>query len=188
MNDPIPANRLKVMGVLGLLVLVFWGFFIAHVALSALPYASIRLPLNNIFDISNLMPEGWGFFTRSPRQDRILLYHKRNASWTSAALPPLGQLRYAMGWDRAPRAQSVEMAILLAAPNTPLHWASCKFEPRACLEQTEGSGVRVKNRNPLPTLCGEVGIVKQPPTPWAWRDASRPVIMPSQVARLEIEC
>ncbi|NJK43476.1 MAG: SdpA family antimicrobial peptide system protein [Pleurocapsa sp. SU_196_0] len=188
MNDSIKSNQLKAIGVLGLFVLAFWGLFIAHVALNALPYASIRLPLNHVVNTSNLMPEGWGFFTRSPREDRLLLYQRQNSSWTSAALPPLGQPHFAMGWDRAPRTQGVELAILLTAPKTQLTWSSCQVEPRHCLERVKRSRIRLKNRSPMPTLCGEVGVVKQPPIPWAWRNATQPVVMPSQVTRLGIEC
>jgi antimicrobial peptide system SdpA family protein len=175
-------------GILTVFVGLFWAIFVLYVALGALPFNPIRPPLLESIRTQLWMPEGWGFFTRNPREDRILLYAFQNETWQSAALSPLGQPRYAMGLDRAPRAQGVEMALLLAVPALQKSWTSCRVDPVRCLSQQSTSKKTIKNRSPNPSLCGLIGFVTQAPIPWAWVNSPKPVVMPSNTARVEVVC
>jgi antimicrobial peptide system SdpA family protein len=175
-------------GVFSLLVGLFWSTFVLYVALGALPFNPIRPPLLESLRTQVWMPEGWGFFTRNPREERIFLFSSVNGSWIKAALPPLGQPKYMMGLDRAPRAQGVEMAMLLSAQSVQKSWKSCQGEPRRCLERQETAPTKVKNHSPNPSLCGLIGFVKRAPIPWAWVNSPKPVVMPSSTARVEVVC
>ena len=48
--------------------------------------------------------------------------------------------------------------------------------------------LHITNRSPEPTLCGAIGVALQKPIPWAWIDLPRPVVMPSRVVLLEVQC
>jgi antimicrobial peptide system SdpA family protein len=176
------------LGVVAILVGVFWSTFVLYVALGALPYNPVRPPLLESLRTQVWMPEGWGFFTRNPREERIFLFSSDHGSWIKAALPPLGQPKYMMGLDRAPRAQGVEMAMLLAAQPLRTSWKHCEGAPTQCLERQETASLKVKNRSPNPSLCGLIGFVKRAPVPWAWSNSPKPVVMPSSTARVEVVC
>jgi antimicrobial peptide system SdpA family protein len=175
-------------GVFSILVGLLWSIFVLYVALGALPFNPIRPPLLETLRTQVWMPEGWGFFTRNPREDRIFLFSSVNGGWIKAALPQLGQPKYMMGLDRAPRAQGVEMAMLLVAQPLRKSWKPCQGEPTRCLERQVTAPAKVKNRSPNPSLCGLVGFVKRAPVPWAWVNSPKPVVMPSSTARVEVVC
>ncbi len=66
-------------------------------------------------------------------------------------------------------------------------WQSCQGLPTSCLEAAPLGG-NVENILSPPSLCGELGFVKQPPIPWAWSQAADETVMPSEVLRLQITC
>jgi antimicrobial peptide system SdpA family protein len=98
----------------------------------------------------------------------------------------------AHGWphlltfSRRSKLSGVEIGLLLSSLAEP-NWQTCRGSPEGCLEGAPARG-SIENALPSPTLCGEVGIVAQPPVPWAWSRSSGRTVMPSQVLRLEVVC
>ncbi|WAS84895.1 MULTISPECIES: SdpA family antimicrobial peptide system protein [unclassified Corallococcus] len=177
------------MGLLAL-GLLFGGSSVAAYALhAALPYNPLQLPFEDRFDIRLVLPEGWAFFTRDPRDERILSYLRTpGGQWVRANQTPNFQPRNAFGIDRAARAQGVEMGLLLEATRQ-LGRHACEEDPLKCLERAPSERT-LRNESPNPTFCGQLGIVFQPAVPWAWSRSHRgkAVVMPSKVLRLDVEC
>ncbi|SEU34443.1 SdpA family antimicrobial peptide system protein [Stigmatella erecta] len=177
------------LGWLALGLIIGWSTVAAYALHAALPYNPIQLPFADRFDIRLVLPEGWAFFTRDPRDDRMLPYVRgADAQWSMASHTPNFQPRNFFGIDRAGRAQGVEMGLLMEAARE-AERQGCEEAPVACLERAPVAR-KVSNTSPHPTLCGEVGFVFQRAVPWAWSHSRREkkIIMPSKVLRLDIEC
>ena len=167
-------------------MVLFWIVFAVYCVHPALPYSSVRLPGTQAVNRLVLAPQGWGFFTRSPREDRQLVYGRGRDGWKSAAKGPHAQLRNELGLDRSSRAQGVEIAMLMGA-GAARAWRACEGKVTACLD-TLPRGAAVRNPSPNPSLCGTVAIVNRPPVPWAWVRSPVPVEMPSRILPLEVSC
>ncbi|WP_232293471.1 SdpA family antimicrobial peptide system protein [Stigmatella aurantiaca] len=191
-DTPSPAPRSagpRRLGLLALGLIIGWSTVAAYALHAALPYNPIKLPFEDQFDIRLVLPEGWAFFTRDPRDERMLPYVRgADAQWSSASHTPNFQPRNFFGIDRAGRAQGVEMGLLMDAARKAERQA-CEEEPSVCLERAPVAQ-KLSNASPHPTLCGQVGFVFQKAVPWAWSRSNREkkIIMPSKVLRLDIEC
>src|SRR5260370_33742536 len=91
-----------------------------------------------------------------------------------------------MNFSRRWKLPGNEVGIILNEVTDP-QWQACQDPPVTCLEKAPSSGT-VENMLVGPTLCGDVGIVRQPPIPWAWSQASDETEMPSEVLRLQGPC
>ncbi|AXG80370.1 SdpA family antimicrobial peptide system protein [Streptomyces paludis] len=138
-------------------------------------------------------PQGWAFFTKSPRDPELVPYRYAGTSWKTVSMGPHSRPSNAFGLDRASRSQGIEMALLLnEAPE--LKWTECEDHPdvETCLESITSASAdgpaRIRNRSPEPTLCGTVAIVQAEPVPWAWRDLMDATHTPGRAAVWEVTC
>jgi antimicrobial peptide system SdpA family protein len=167
------------MSLLGAIAAVYAG----HVPI---PYNPIHLPFETALSAAVFLPQGWKFFTRNPRAETTFVMERTARGWSIAEGSATGSLANALGASRRGRARSVELGQLMAqVPKS--DWSDCDRTPGACLEEIS-TPVRLKAAGRRPQLCGIHGIVSQRGLPWAWRDANPPVVMPSRVLLLEVQC
>lgn len=179
------ALRLLGAGALGLLA--FWLTFSVYALHPALKFNPLRLPFESSLRMQRWTPEGWKFFTRNPREDRTrLLGRRQDGAWIDIGLGPNFKVSNLLGFSRVPRAQGIELA-LLVHDVAKSEWVRCTEQPEACLERLDHS-VPLSNHSPEPTVCGTVGFVMQQTMPWAWASMTPEPIMPSRVMRLEVQC
>jgi antimicrobial peptide system SdpA family protein len=167
----------------------FWAAVLFYALQPALPYNPVRLPGQDEISTKILFPEGWAFFTKSPRDERPFVFVRTATGWTDASRAPIRRARNAFGLNRAVRAQNVELALLLNEQAVRKGWKACEFKAFGpCLDAAPAAMLR--NTSPRPTLCGEVGVARQKPIPWAWaRSESREsVVMPITAVRMRVEC
>lgn len=169
-------------------IVAFWVSVIFYVVHSQLPSNAIRLPgqEQSRLTITTLTPQGWAFFTKSPREPQIGVWRLAGASgWQDARLGPHSELWNVLGFDRRSRAQGLELGIMqTAVPQG--KWTPCDgADVHACLARTP-SVVTIRNLAPNPIHCGSIGLVQREPLPWAW--AGSRTVMPATVARLEVTC
>lgn len=182
----IRQTSLRRLGVFAVGIAGLWAVLALYVVHAALPYNPLRLPYAHALRTQVWAPEGWAFFTRNPREPRPFLYRLDGATWASASLGPHARASNAFGMNRRARAQGVELGLLLeGVPSR--SWKRCEEAPLGCLDAAPAAA-RVANRSPRPSLCGTIGVVRQAPVPWAWARAPKPVVMPSNVIRLEVSC
>lgn len=174
------------LGLATISVVAFWMFLVVYAAYPALPFSPVRSPLQRQLGIATMLPEGWAFFTRDPREPRTWIYARGPRGWAKNSLWPHSRLRNLFGLNRESRSQGVELGSFLNWMNG-RRWAKCHDEVTTCLERVPVLA-RLRNRYERPTLCGTVGLVMQPPVPWAWSTSPHEVIMPSAVVKLEITC
>ncbi|MFF4799736.1 SdpA family antimicrobial peptide system protein [Streptomyces sp. NPDC001351] len=163
--------------------------------LPALYVIQIHLPGNTLTfpgqktvapTVGRLVPQGWSFFTKSPRDSELQPYVLHAGAWEDRLLAPHGAPHNAFGLNRRSRSQGIEMALLLAEAHG-LRWTKCDRDLAACLGEAKEPG-RATNRTPEPTLCGRVALVEQKPVPFAWRDIMHTTHTPDRLTVLDITC
>ena len=155
-----------------------------------LPRNALSLPAENATTkrvASRLLPQGWAFFTKSPRDPSVIVYELADGKPESLSLTPHSSVHNFFGLDRASRAQGPEYALLLSTvPES--HWVTCETTLQACLSEYRGSTEKVVNRFPSPTFCGIVFAARVVPHPWAWRELKSDTHRTDKIVRLQVEC
>ena len=161
-----------------------WSATVVSITVAALPYNPLTMPFGQERGIKMFVPEGWGFFTRDPREPDLIVLTKSTGSWRILRNMPIASAANAFGIDRYPRAQSVELAMILHGVSD-ADWKGCSVAVETCLDRT--AAIPVTDRSPYPTLRGTLGLVKQEPIPWAWSANSDMVVMPSAVVVVNVD-
>jgi len=186
-NDRQKPQSLLPLAAIGVIISSVWAVVALYAIHAAMNHNVLRLPFEESVHTQFFLPEGWAFFTRNPRDDRYFVYRLApDGSWIDTNLGPHNRPRNAFGLNRKSRAQGVEIGLLLVSIQDQ-EWTACRKSPTACLATIPVSK-DFKDISPNPTLCGEMGVVMQPPVPWAWAGMQRPVTMPSRVSRVRVHC
>lgn len=140
----------------------------APIAVATLPTADHLDPaLKRVANaLREVIPEGWSFFTKSPREPFVEAETPQGVSVSTA---PNAQPRWAFGWNRASRQGGIDIERLLAALDDEA-WARCEpsDSPRDCTTRATQRIVRVDGLSP--DLCQQLVLKRVTPTPWAFRD------------------
>jgi antimicrobial peptide system SdpA family protein len=169
------------------------GMFGAWIALAAyaihasMPFNPITLPFEaeHKTALIEVLPEGWRFFTRNPQEEQVIPLVLIDGTWRPASAPS-SSARNLFGLNRAGRAQSVELGLLLEQMQPKDRWAPCDGSPAECLSRAPVA-THLANPSRAPTMCGDMGFVAQRPVPWAW-SANRNLEMPAKVVRVAVKC
>lgn len=180
-------STVRALGWYSIVVAGLWSIVFAYAMHAAMPFNPIKLPFENRVSVRMLLPEGFGFFTRSPREDRLLLFRRSDRGWQSASVGPSQKAAHAFGVVRAVRAQSIEAGLLMEGLGNPTRWKRCSEDPLACMARS-ASSADISNRSPDPTLCGTVGLAIQETMPWAWAARGAKVTMPSRIMVATVRC
>jgi antimicrobial peptide system SdpA family protein len=177
------------VGLLAVALLLLWSAVIAYTVHPILPENALQLPFEDRDVLVKLLPQGWAFFTIDPRLPQVRAYVRRaTGGWQGdrgAYCAHWYQCPF-LGFSRAGSLPAIEVNLIVDGVRDPL-WQACRGPPPSCLETTP-SRANVTDRLSRATLCGDVGIVRQEPVPWAWSGSDREVIMPSHVLRVMVGC
>ncbi|GGO04898.1 SdpA family antimicrobial peptide system protein [Microbispora bryophytorum] len=157
--------------------------FVTYVLHAALPVNAVELPFENRDVIRQFIPEGWAFFTASPRTVYPQVYENAAGAWRlhgGTLVVPSGLF----GLNRSQRAEGTEAALLVSSIPKDT-WQSCDTLPTNCLNGMQPA-VALRNTSTLRHICGDIGFVNQEVLPWAWRRSS--TVMPSTVVRVRVTC
>jgi antimicrobial peptide system SdpA family protein len=173
---------------LGVLALVHLGLLAAiaiTAAVAAMPFNTLNLSDDVRNTVMSLLPEGWGFFTKSPRDPEMQVAVLHNGRLMNLNIVSSFEARYAFGFDRLSRAQGLEIDGLLSQLRTSSLWHDCQQNVSVCAQTLKGQK-RLVNLAHFPTLCGDLLLFESRPVPWAYRDIKP--IMPSRLTRVEVVC
>ena len=177
------------MGWTSLLTIILVASFALFIGNKAAPFNPTKTPSlvnRGISPLRILMPQGFAFFTRNPREADIYLYQREAGDWRTALMSPHARSSNLFGLKRKSRAQLTEYALLLSRARADL-WTSCDENPSDCLPHAEVVDT-VQNITPNPTICGIAGFVRQEPVPWAWSESKDDIDMPSELIKLHVSC
>jgi len=167
--------------------ILVWGGWLALIAFLAVSagHNPVHPPMAARIVQLSLMPEGWGFFTRNPREPARVAY-----AITARGLIKLTfantSLRNLLGISRSARACDAELAALLVPILKP-SWSKCTGDPEDFSNWVKLRSLTVKNWSGTQFIGGDILVIERPPIPWAWSSSHSRVFMPSRLVRLHVE-
>ncbi|GCB49256.1 SdpA family antimicrobial peptide system protein [Streptomyces sp. NL15-2K] len=182
-------------------IVCLYGMIALYAVDSSLPTNALGLPGQNEKVLRSLLPQGWAFFTRSPREKDVLLWQPGTTAgeWRQRSAHQ-GSAGEWFGARREQRARNMEMGVLLTrALEKGARWSDCEVRDAAaslpdmvgrCASATRDapSPVRVSNGSRTPAVCGAVAFTRQEPLPWSWARHGVDEQMPVQVLRARVTC
>lgn len=171
------------------------AIFLVYTLLASLSQSIVALPGETEYrqEIVSIFPQGWAFFSRSPRDANYAVYTLDGApqgSVRSLTAWPSTTASNLYGLSREGRSQGVEAASL-ALKTPPDKWHSCADtpDPALCIEgiaSTDPSSVE----NPVysPSLCGTVFIAAVRPTAFEFRDLTPIRLAADKVIKVDVAC
>ncbi|MGQ4381456.1 SdpA family antimicrobial peptide system protein [Streptomyces sp. SAS_267] len=159
--------------------------------MGALPDAAASSPgiRSSRQTVSRIWPQGWGFFTKSPRTPANVAYKiTEGDAPKNALIGPNASPSNLFGASRRARAQGPEIATLLhSLPERA--WKKCEaYVITECEADDFTLASRVVNSSPIPTLCGKVILTSEEPVPWAWRTIAKHQYRITKTAVVNIQC
>ncbi len=116
-------------------------------------------------NVRTLIPQGWAFFTRNPREQVLLFYKKQDTKWflVNSSGSSYDKL---FGLSRLSRRQNIELGNLAAQLNVVKNWVECENNfPNTCIPDSTNK-VYTNFKNPV--IMGEYVVRLVEPVPWAW--------------------
>jgi antimicrobial peptide system SdpA family protein len=167
-------------------LVVAWSWAILTVLRGSISDHPLRPSDLQKFNLVAVAPEGWGFFTRNPREPGFQLYQQQGHTWRQVMLHN-GEARTLFGIKRDARIQGVELqGLIYAIPDSA--WTQARAPLSGILERTDLYVHEVTNRALHATMCGDYVLMRQEPVPWAWASARDRLDMPSRSVRLRVDC
>lgn len=155
------SSRARALGAQVLLVGSVLGLFVLYSVHAALPPNVLELPLERSVEPRKWAPQGWAFFTRNPREPRVLPFVAESGTWRSANLGPHAQARYAFGLDRKSRAQGVEVGLLMGGlsgqEQTGQQTGQQAGQQTECDQESDACTDRSSSRGEIGLLLGSLG-------------------------------
>lgn len=182
--DPAVVRRIRMVTAVVVVLIA------ATTALFSLP-SHIHLPRSwqtGFSSVQSLVPQGWGFFTRNPREASMIPYVYDGTTWVNANRGPNAQLRYLLGLNRESRLTEFDIVQLLQQSATVTTWTPCaEPEVDSCVASATAAGVvPVVTYGYQLRLCGDVLIIRQEPIPLAYAGLGyRP---PMEAIRFHVTC
>lgn len=181
----------RLVPLIKVLIAFFWVFVLLFVMVGSLPENPLSPSSKNRLILKSLLPERWGFFTKSPRDYEIFIYSKNGDNWESIMLTPNSSYKNFFGINRRARAQGSESGILIySLQKDSLNWIESKNITHQEFLKTNQSApfISIENAVKKKTICGDVWVILQKPVPWAWSSHLKEVNMPMKAIHLNIIC
>lgn len=142
---------------------IFYILFISH-----FEFTPLNIPKEYSQVIFNLSPQGWSFFTKSPRYNRLQVYKVVNDSTLERVTYQNFSSQNLYGFNRQGR-QILNEAFnsLESVFGIDTLWYSTKEDKSKVLNSLKRSFV-VNNKYKKPFLCGDYVFEMYEPIPWAW--------------------
>lgn len=142
--------------------------------------------------MNSLLPQGWAFFTRSPREAGLRVYPVRDGALGGHAQPANAEPGNLFGLDRDSRSQGTEIGLLNAAVPDEA-WVACEGPRDVCLPAAleaalAGDLPSIVNTSLVQTICGPVVLSGEEPTAWAYRDLVDDRWRSVEYAAVEVTC
>ncbi|MFC0187225.1 SdpA family antimicrobial peptide system protein [Fictibacillus aquaticus] len=161
-----------------------WGFIFSSSVAASLGTTPLGMSKDSKILYSSLLPQGWGFFSKSPR-DTLLGMHEANEESLKVLFPTM-RFENALGLYRKGRSQGVEMGGLSMHIKKE-DWTKCDGKS---LEECEASAneITIENKTPEPLLCGEYYFTQEEIVPWSYYKYSDSGSEVKEVVRADIKC
>lgn len=136
-----------------------------------------------------VIPQGWGFFTRDPREDSFKLYRADRAPLVDFRPQTNSSSENLWGLRRNARALGILCGSIYKQIEEKDWVEVTDFDPQRFKSQ-EIKSLQITTASENHTLCGQTFIlVRYKPIPWAWAASVRGTTgMQSYVAKIHVNC
>lgn len=149
-----------------LIIIIIFSFSFTLFS-NSIPYNLITGNLKKIKFISTVSPQGWGFFTKSPREDNVYIYSLANGLVKNEMHPNNHYSNY-FGISKKSRMIGYEVSIILNELKNE-KWSSFND---AFVNNNES--IIIDNSNLHFLKNGKYALVKEKITPYLWRKLTTP--------------
>lgn len=136
--------------------------------------------------VFNIVPQGWAFFTRDPREAQITIYKIKNDSILKPYPQRHSSFNNFFGLKRTSSKILTELQLIKLKTSDSLYsdmkW---NYQAHKYAKHTTKS-FQYENEVFDPILLGDFIVVYQKPVPWAWSKSMKEIEMPSKVIRYKI--
>jgi antimicrobial peptide system SdpA family protein len=172
--------------VFSLVLLIFWGFIVGIVLFTTMP-SPFTLRANVKGYSRNLIPEGWAFFTRNPREEMPDIYSYNRVDKTySSHITPCASSTFLFGLARECRMIGGELGTLMGKVDDSLWLDGNHLESSTSFDEGIES-VRITNDFANATFLGDYYLVKRQRIPWAWSKKHRTLVAKYKYVKVRIE-
>lgn len=170
-----------------ILILCLGAFVFIQVLFSSLPFNPSRTKIDFQKSVFTFLPQGWAFFTRSPREAQVVLYCYDNGDLKRVNHKHSSHYNI-FGLRRKSTAIMSELQYFkMNIPEENYINTEWNYQ-RDLIGEIPENSIEVSNEYSAPLLCGEYVLVFQEPVPWAWLDSVEEIKMPAKVIKLDITC
>lgn len=169
------------------ITILLGALIFSQVLFSSLPFNPTRATINLQKTIFSVLPQGWAFFTRSPREAQVILY-----SITDTGLELVSHRHSShenfFGLSRRSTTILSELQYFkeTIADN---HYIDTEWNYQCHIYGIiPDNEVSVKNIFKNPLLCGRYLLVLQEQVPWAWLNSMENIKMPAKALSINIKC
>lgn len=142
---------------------VFYLIFISHV-----DYSPVKISKKQTREIFNLTPQGWSFFTKNPRYNRLQIYRIEDNTLSDRVTFQNFSNQNLFGLRRQNRQILNEaFSSLKSIISIDSLWYSTKEEKFKLVQKIKNYYAMDKNYKE-PLLCGQFLFEMYEPVPWAW--------------------
>lgn len=161
----------------------FWGCLIIVVFFSSIKDQQVIQypPLTK--SINYLFPQGWGFFTRNPREDNVYAYRLKDNKIEEINLLNQSVTNF-FGFSRSTRLKAFDLAILMEKINNKswVRSSNPNINSHINLPIT-----KVKRTNNLQFFSEGIYFIKLKKTiPWKWSNLNQEKYTPYQIVKIKI--
>lgn len=164
-----------------LLIVLFWIYILGNIFIS-----TIDIPINKTFEskttIFSFIPQGWGFFTRDPRESIINVYKKDDENIIKITTPNSTAESF-FGMSRKNRLKNIELGIITSKIRDD-QWIEGE-KNRFILKDIKIDTI-AHNFKPQ-HFFGEYYIVEQNRVPWAWSKNYKNLVMPYKYVKIYVK-
>ena len=152
------------------IVLLSTAVFLSVVGVANLPSRPFYFSFHYERLIKLIIPQYWGFFTKSPRGYETAIYFWKGEKLVKFDL--IGnRLKTIFGLQRKKMLYTIEVGFLTARID-PSTWNDCSRSINECLNESRQK-VRLTNLTNTKLLCGELVFEKYKLNPWAYSSFAR---------------
>lgn len=168
------------------LVLLFIWLIIFFSLISATSgYTSLKIKSEINKNLLTLTPQGWGFFTRNPREENIILYKLDNGENIKQVTNKNFTPSNYFGLSRRQRYEAIQISMLLSDIKEE-KFLRCD---QANFQDCNLCKVKINRDGLIHTgyFTGTYFIKKEKTIPWAWSKSKENLINPYKIIELEFE-
>ena len=165
-----------------IIVNLFWIVLSYFIFVSSIK-ESIILSIDTKKTFQYIFPEGWGFFTKEPKEGLVDIYQVDKNDIKELSIKNTNLDNY-IGLSRAARIKSYELSMIISNISAN-NWKDDKLYNFK--KHISDTAYDIKPKNNFQYFNkGEFLLVQRSPVPWAWASSNQSLYVPVKVLKIKI--